>query len=267
MGTELGARGVATPAPGWSAYALEMAPRVVAAIHADYARAGATVHTANTFRTKRRQLGARWERLARSAVAIARRAVPPGHRVAGSIAPLEDCYRPDLSPPADVARREHSELARALADAGADVLLCETFPNAREARVAVEEAARTGVETWVALTAGPDADLMTPAAMGEAARACVESGATVVLANCMPAERTLAYVEALARAGAPFGAYANAGRLDSWGHASIDEYLQHARTWVAAGATVLGSCCGTYPLYIVDLATEFCEGRKAPGPT
>lgn len=267
MGTALADRGVATPPPGWSAYAIETAPRVVAEIHADYARAGATVHTANTFRTKRRQLGDRWEVFARAAVAIARRSVPAGHRVAGSIAPIEDCYRPDLSPPVDVARREHSELARALASAGADVLLCETFPNAREACVAVEEAARTGLETWVALTAGPDANLMTPRTMGEAARACVVSGAKVVLVNCTPPDRTLAYVEALAGAGAPFGAYANAGRLDSSGYRLIDEYLQLARTWVAAGATFVGSCCGTSSRYIAEIATEFREGRNGRGPT
>ncbi len=118
LGTELAARGVPTPGPGWSAFALDDAPEVVVAIHRDYARAGATVHTANTFRTKRRQLGVRWEELARRAIDLARGAVPAGQRVAGSIAPLEDCYRPDLSPPNP--RPEHRELARALAAAGAD---------------------------------------------------------------------------------------------------------------------------------------------------
>jgi S-methylmethionine-dependent homocysteine/selenocysteine methylase len=91
LGTELAARGVPTPAVAWSAFALEHAAHVVAAIHRDYADAGATVHTANTFRTKRRQLGDRWEELARRAVELARAAVPEGQRVAGSIAPLEDC--------------------------------------------------------------------------------------------------------------------------------------------------------------------------------
>lgn len=267
MGTALASRGVATPPPGWSAYAIETAPEIIAAIHAGYARAGATVHTANTFRTKRRQLGDRWERLAREAIAIARRAVPAGHRVAGSIAPLEDCYRPDLSPPADVARKEHAELARALADAGADILLCETFPSAREACIAVEAAARTGVETWAALTAGPDANLMTPFEMGEAARACVSSGARVVLVDCTPPEATLAYVEAIACAAVPFGSYANAGRMDRWGEGSVDEYVQHARTWATCGATIVGSCCGTNAAYIAELAKEFSLGRNPHGPT
>src|SRR5512135_147134 len=70
IGTELAARGVPTPAPAWSAWAIDHAPEVLAAIHRDYAAAGATVHTANTFRTKRRQVGGAWERLARRAVEI-----------------------------------------------------------------------------------------------------------------------------------------------------------------------------------------------------
>src|SRR5262245_2109257 len=97
VGTELGARGVSTPAPLWSAAALEGAPQVVAAIHRDYAAAGATVHTAVTFRTQPHVAPDAWRRLLESAVRIAREAVPSGHRVAGSIAPLGDCYRPEES--------------------------------------------------------------------------------------------------------------------------------------------------------------------------
>jgi S-methylmethionine-dependent homocysteine/selenocysteine methylase len=250
MGTELMARGLALESPSWSARAIEDAPEVVSAVHRAYALAGATVHTANTFRTKRRSVGARWEALARRAVAIARGAVPVDHLVAGSIAPLEDCWRPDLSPPREVARAEHRELARALAEAGVDVMLCETFANEAEAIVAVEEAARTGVETWLALTAGPDGSLMTADAMERAACACVAAGARVVLVNCVAARETLAYVERIAKAGAPFGVYANAFGADG---VSPDEYARLARTWFAAGASVVGGCCGTTPAHVAAL--------------
>jgi S-methylmethionine-dependent homocysteine/selenocysteine methylase len=259
MGTELERRGIATPPPGWSAYAIDRAPDVIAAIHRDYAAAGATVHTANTFRTKRRQFPDRWDALAREAVAIARRSVPMDHRIAASMAPLEDCWRPDLVPPPDVSRREHAEVARVLADAGADILLCETFPHAGEAAIAVEAAVRTGKETWVALTAGPDADLMTPLAMRDAARECARAGASVVLVNCTPPERTLLYLRELADdLGAAYGAYANSGST------TIDEYVQHATTWIAHGAFVVGSCCGTGPAHIHEMKDKFMVGKKAP---
>src|SRR6185436_19015238 len=110
----------------------------------------------------------------RRAVAIARAAVPAGHRVAGSLAPLEDCYRPDRSP-AD-PRPEHREMARALAAAGVDLILCETFPHVGEALVAVEEAVATGIPTWIALTAGPGADLLSPGEVARGAREAVARG-------------------------------------------------------------------------------------------
>jgi S-methylmethionine-dependent homocysteine/selenocysteine methylase len=272
MGTELARRGVPTQMPAWSAHALAAAPETVAAIHRDYVAAGATVHTANTFRTKRRTLGARWEELARRAVRIARASVPPGQRVAGSIAPLEDCYRPDLSPGVD-SRDEHRELARVLADEGVDLLLCETFPSAIEARVAVEEAVRTGIETWVALTAGPDASLMTPKQMRDAARTCREIGAHALLVSCTPASQTLAFVERIAEVGAPFGAYSNAGRPDEgvgWGgdpNAGAHAYATFAMSWVGAGATVLGGCCGTGPEHVAQLARALqCTGLTSTRP-
>lgn len=266
MGTELAARGVSTEAARWSASAIDAAPEVITAIHRDYAEAGATVHTANTFRTKRRQIPDRWEELAYRAVAIARGAVPVGHKVAGSIAPLEDCYRPDLSPAH--CREEHRELAQALAAAGVDLLLCETFPHVGEALVAVEEAVRTGLPTWVAFTAGPEGTLLSPEAMAAGAREAVRRGASAVLVNCTKATATDRFVAALAalvgREGSegstvPFGAYANAGSAGDgigWGagEAGAGVYARLAARWAALGATILGGCCGTGPAHIRALA-------------
>jgi S-methylmethionine-dependent homocysteine/selenocysteine methylase len=259
MGTELARRGVATPEGPWSARALDAAPAVVAAIHRDYAAAGANVHTANTFRTQPRAVGRRWAELARRAVDLVRENVPRDARVAGSMAPIEDCYRPDLSPGA-ASRADHRELARILVGAGVDLLLCETFANPVEAAVAVEEAARAGVPTWIALTAGPSASLLTPDAMRDAAATCISAGAAAVLVNCTPAGATLSYVEALVGLGVPVGAYANAGDANEglgWGAESASAasaYATLARTWIAAGATIVGGCCGTGPGHIARLA-------------
>lgn len=249
MGTELAARGVPLPARGWSAEALRTHPKVVTAIHEEYARAGAKVHRTNTFRAQPRIYGPRFRSLVVTAVRSAKRS---GGRVAGSIAPIEDCYRPDLSPAESVAHACHLAMAKALTDAGCDLLVCETFPHAGEARIAVEEAVSTKTETWVSLTAGPDASLMTPDEMATAARGCVEAGAHAVLVACTAAEKTLPYVERLADLGVPFGAYANAGIPAET--MTPERYVELARTWIAAGATIIGACCGTGPAYIRALS-------------
>lgn len=267
IGSLLAERGVATPAPLWSAAALTSAPEVLAEMHRVYASAGASVHTACTFRTKERQAGPAWERLTRLAVQIAKKSVPPGHLIAGSLAPLADCYRPDLSP--SDPRPEHRAMARALASAGVDLILCETFPLVREALIAADEAAQTGLTVWVAFTAGPDGSLLSPKAMANGARSAMDLGASAVLVNCTAAASTLPFVEAIASAvgsRAQVGAYANAGGPEDWGIsdiAAVSRYVEYARCWTDAGATIVGSCCGTGPLHIAALAEEIA--RRQPG--
>lgn len=246
-----------TPLPGWSAAALTSNPREIEAIHADYAAAGATVHTAVTFRTKRRTFPEDWERLTHLAVRLAKRNVPAEHRVAGSLAPLEDCYRPELSP-AD-PRPEHREMARALAAAGADLIICETFPHVGESLVAVEEAVATELETWLSLTPGPYADLLSPAEVQAGAQDALARGAQAVLVNCVAATKAQPYVEALVALEVPCGIYANAGHPDEkigWKPTAFGpaRYAALAERWAEAGATIVGSCCGTGPEHIAEVA-------------
>lgn len=259
VGTELEARGIETTLPLWSASAIRDAPEVLAAIHADYARAGAVVHTTNTFRTTRRVLGDEYRSYLRDAVAIARDAIHPGHRLAGSIAPLEDCYRPDDSPlakgesPGSVIA-EHREKAEALAEEGCDVLLCETFPRLDEARLALRAARKTGLPAWVSICPGPDGALLSAAEVKEAARILQGEGAEAILVNCVSSARALGFVKAIAEVCAlPIGAYANAGEPNpqsGWTSATSfapEEALAHARDWQAAGASIFGACCGMTP--------------------
>jgi S-methylmethionine-dependent homocysteine/selenocysteine methylase len=255
LGSQLTERGLDTRPPLWSARALDDAPEVVTEIHRSYAAAGATVHRTNTFRTRPRTLGgdsAESHRLMALAVKLTRSAVPHDHRVAGSLGPLEDCYRPDLAPSDDVCEREHGEFAFALAAEGVDLLFCETFPSPREARIATAACVATGLPTWTSFTAGPNGDLLTPDALAEGALACRDAGAEIVLANCIAAAHVLPYLEALARRELPFGVYANAAVWNG-PRATPVQYVEYARTWVATGARVIGSCCGTGPEHTTAL--------------
>jgi S-methylmethionine-dependent homocysteine/selenocysteine methylase len=143
------------------------------------------------------------------------------------------------------------------------VLLCETFANGAEAVVAVEEALATGLPVWLSLTAGPFAELLSPAELTEIGRDAVAAGVERVLVNCIAATQIGAYVDAVAALGVPFGAYANAGREDEalgWGATSpraAEAYADLAERWKDAGASVIGGCCGTGPLHIQALAERF----------
>jgi S-methylmethionine-dependent homocysteine/selenocysteine methylase len=259
IGTELISRGLELEAPDWSARAIAEAPDLLAQIHIDYARAGATLHTANTFRTQPGAMGAGWVASLEAAVRIARDAVPPECPVLGSMAPVEDCYRPDRSPGAG-ARAQHRAIASALANAGCDVLLCETFANEAEAIVAAEEGVATGLPVWLSLTAGPFGDLLSPAELARIGKRAVPTGIERLLVNCIAATQIGAYVDAIASLGVPIGVYANAGREDEglgWGATgprAAEAYAVLAERWKDAGASVIGGCCGTGPLHVQALA-------------
>ena len=275
MGTELARRGVPTPLPLWSAAAIRDAPDVLAAIHREYAAAGATVHTANTFRASPWALDAAGLRgqaptLIRAAVAITRASVPGSHRVAGSIAPLRDCYRPDLSPPPDVAAPAHRQTATLLADAGVDLILCETFPHVGEALIALRAALQTALPVWVSFTAGPDGDLLDREQIGAAGRKAVQEGAAAVLVNCVRPGRLLELLAALAGLGVSVGGYCNVGvpcSVHGWRTEGVDDpepFAQLVLAHVAAGARIVGGCCGTTPAHIEAAAALLSTRTTGP---
>lgn len=270
MGTELQRRGADTRLPLWSAWALIQSPELVLAIHCDEVSAGAEVLTANTFRTHRRTLekagvGARAGELTGLAVALARQAARESGRrvfVAGSLSPLEDCYRPDLVPEDAALEREHAEQAQVIAGAGADVILAETHNSIRELRAAVRAAKATGLPVVASVVTDGKGNLLSGEPIEEAASALAPLHPEVLSINCVPAARLAGDLHRLGAAapGIPLAAYGNLGLPaddNGWAFTETltpEEYAGHARAWLEAGARLVGGCCGTTPLNTSALA-------------
>ena len=263
-GTELERRGIPTPLPAWSAPALREWPEVVRAIHADYARAGCEVLTANTFRTQRRALATAGlaehaAKLTARAVALAREGARDAGTTAlvfGSAPPLADCYRPDRVPDTGALTREHGDHARHLAEAGVDGVLVETMNTAREAVIAARAVVAEAIPVVASFVCWEGARLLSGEPLTEAAAAVRDAGAGALLVNCLPPSNVAPCLEVLSATGLPFGAYANLGEPDGETGFSPSEdctaegFAAHARDWLAAGAHVLGGCCGTTPSHL-----------------
>ncbi len=281
MGTELERRGVNTKLPLWSAIALDAAPDVVERIHSEYLAAGAQVITTNTFRTNLRALrkagmAHRARELTQRAVALARRALQdhPGSdkaMVAGSIAPVEDCYSPELVPGDADLLEEHAVLAGYLADAGVDLLLIETQNTIREAVAAMRAARATDKPVWISFTLNDKNQLLSGESLEDAVRAVLPWQPQAVLVNCVPVPQVasaISRLRAIVPADIPIGAYANAGRVDESGQWTMEggvspiEYADAAREWRALGATIIGGCCGTTPAHIEALARQLNDGQR-----
>lgn len=259
-GTELERRGYETRLPLWTATAPVDVPDLLHAIHRDYVTAGADILTASTFRTTAHTLDkagrAKEARaLTRAAVQIARDAAHSAPRsvlVAGSVAPLEDCYFPDRTPHDAVLRKEHDAHVEALVAAGVDLLLVETMPTRREAVIAARAAKAAGLPVVVSLLATDSGDLFDGDSLDATLAELAALSVNALAVNCCSVAACTASMRSLSHFGVPFGAYANAGVPDgTFGFEPIpierDTYANAARSWLEAGALLVGSCCGTGP--------------------
>jgi S-methylmethionine-dependent homocysteine/selenocysteine methylase len=265
MGTELQKRGARVELPLWSAHALMENPELVYEIHKDYLIAGADVITTNTFRTHRRSLdkgglGHYAKILTESAVKLAinaRKDMNVSVRIAGSISPLEDCYRPDLSP--GESKDEFREIADVLAESGCDFLLIETMNNITELSSALWACYKTGLEYWASVNpSNDDAEkLLSGESVLEAMRVCEGEGASVFLVNCAGMKAIEDAIKNTAESCTiPFGGYANNGMPDEvngWrftDEISEEKFSEHCKRLLEMGATVIGGCCGMSPCHI-----------------
>lgn len=266
LGTELSRRGAPSAPPLWSARAVLERPDLILDVHRENVAAGAEVLTAGTFRTQPALLGDAAREATRRAVALAREsaAARPGVLVAGSVAPVADCWRPDLVPGDEELDRLHALHAEALADAGADLLLLETFGTAREWRAAARAAGTTGLPVVACATTRADGALLSGEPLAGAARALLDlpRAPAALGVNCVPARRLAASLAVLAAAapGLPLAAYGNAGLpLDEAAGLfeepiGPDDYAGAALAWVALGARLVGGCCGTGATHVAALA-------------
>jgi len=280
MGEELVFRGVNLP---WYEPLLA-APEVVRAVHADYIAAGADVITTNSYGVTRRNLagagmGERAAELNRLAGRLAREAREEVGRdvlIAGSLPPQSGTYRPSQVAPAAKLEPLYREQAEALYDY-IDLFLCETMSTAAEARAAAEAACATGKPVWVSWTLGEGGRLRSGETVSEAAAALEGLPVSGLLVNCATPESVTAAVPQLVATGRPRGgAYANTllpidettevgWHMEIRRDLDIERYAEHAARWLAAGANVVGGCCGTRPAHIARLRLLIDQISRATG--
>jgi S-methylmethionine-dependent homocysteine/selenocysteine methylase len=265
MGTELQRRDANTALPLWSARALLEDPELVWTIHSEEIAAGAEILTANTFRTHSRTLAkagleSRASELSALAVRLAHQAASTVRRevfVAGSLSPLEDCYRPELVADPESLEREHAAQARFLAEAGVDLILAETHNTIREAVAAVAAAKAAGIPVVASFVTDGEGRLLSGETIHDAARALASLQPDALGINCVPASRLAEDLERLAGVAGetPLAAYGNLG-LPSGGPGwaftedlSPEDYAEQARRWLAIGGRIVGGCCGTTPAH------------------
>lgn len=249
------------------------APQMVRDVHLEYVRAGAEILETNTFGATRSRLTTYGlaEKLAdinRAGVRLAREAA--GERrnvfVAGAVGPLGIHIEPLGPTSLSEARVMFREQVEALAGAGVDLLIFETFsslPELREAVAAAREAAGDEIVVVAQVTADEDGRLHDGTDVEAFTRFLDALPADVIGLNCSVGPKpTLETVERmLAFTNKPLSAMPNAGhptRVEGRNiYLSSPEYMaQYARRMLWAGVKIVGGCCGTTPGHIKAIASE-----------
>ena len=302
MATELQRRGVDLHTEAWSVRSLLSSPDVVRAIHEDYIKAGAEIITANSFSagpTTLEKAGLRdhTAKLNNIAVRLAQEArdnvgADKQVLIAGSMTTAEPWHDPHITPSIGVARSHYREQSELLANAGVDLFLIEFMVRIFDIEVAIEEAVKTGVPTWVGLACQFNRGELFLGLYGrlgnetipQVVETVASKGASgMFIMHTFPEHTALGLGELMENWSLPVGAYANTGDLDrktpvaskatsggkgveypytQWdfsGAVSPDEYLKYAQEWVNMGAQIIGGCCGTSPEHIKKLKEHLPE--------
>ena len=316
MGTELERRGFKTRLPIWSAQALLAAPELVRQIHKEYVEAGADIITTNTFRTNpytitKAKIDIDPERLTKIACDLAKQAAsisrplslvhrecmrgfltPKASRlgslsydkeifVAGSVAPVEDCFSPELSPGEKLAEKDHYEHIKNLKDGGVDFILAETMISIKEALIVLKQARKLKIPIMVSFALNNKGDILNGDNLIEALKQVSKYKPLAFLINCTTLDIIEKVIDSLLdKTKIPIGVYPNFGPpvnhalLDSKNSPiSVKENLKKggvkgkfakyltpekfAKSMLRLnkkGVKILGGCCGTQPEHIRALA-------------
>ena len=277
MGTALYARGVSLDACFDVLNVNE--PKLPQAIHAEYISAGADCVQTNTFGANRfklnvhglaasvREINLRGAKLARDV----RESMGRDVFVLGSIGPLGKYLAPLGSIEPDEARAAFREQAEGLLEGGVDGFVVETMSDMVEMRLAVE-AIRALADLPIIATVAFTEEGVTYLGRGAAEVAGILRGLPVqaIGANCSVGSSVLFDVlEAMVpeAGGLPLVIQPNAGLPSRVGerlmYLSSPAYMaDYAARMIAAGARMVGGCCGTTPQHI--RAMREAVDRHAP---
>ena len=274
LATELERRGHDLSGPLWSARLLADEPDTIRAVHAAYFAAGARIATTASYQAsvdgfvRHGWTPAEAAGLLRRSVRLATEAradlpEPDGRWVAASVGP----YGAALADGSEYRGRYGLSVAQLvdwhrprfeiLAEAGADLIACETVPDVVEAEALVRLVGETGVRAWLSYTIEGDRT-RAGQPLTEAFALAEAPGLIAIGVNCCdPDDVPGAIATARAVTDRPIVVYPNSGERWAGSWSGPDRFtVEAARSWVAAGARIVGGCCRIGPdkIRFLDLA-------------
>jgi homocysteine S-methyltransferase len=245
-------------------------PERIETIHQLYIAAGARVIKTNSFGANEVRLGkfgfeGRVGEINRAAAKVARKtAQGKGVYVAGSVGPLGVDGKEAHARGID---RGHCfrEQITALLEGGADLIFLETFTDCEEMEIAFQAGKEVGDGLAIcSFACETEGRLSSGLLLVDAFAKLRALGAKMVGVNCMNGPQGMARLLQRVPEEYVFAAYPNAG-TPKFQHGRFiypttpEDFAKSAREMVAAGARLVGGCCGTNPTHIAAIAAAIAN--------
>lgn len=248
-------------------------PELIADIHRQYVRAGASIIETNTFEANRfalarHNLEAKVGELNRKAVRLARTEAGADVYVAGSIGPYRAAMGNETAITDDDYRSALAEQLTALTEEGIDLIIFETFSDAAELLQALLIAkSLTSLPIITSMVASRFGNVAGGDNLTASAKRLVDNGADIIGLNCGYGIRAIeGGMEYLNQLGVPLSVMPNAGFPEQVGgrlqYGASEDYLAgEAIVLAQMGAKIIGGCCGTTPAHIEAIAKKLREKK------
>ncbi len=239
-------------------------PERVEGVPRAYVEAGSQIILTNTFGANRftlarHGLAGEVAEINRAGVEISRRAAAGKAKVFASVGPTGIMLMMGEVSPEEVQAAFEVQ-CRAIAEAGADAIVLETFSDPAEILLAVAAAKKTGLPVVACMTfdSGKDHDRTLMGTTPEqAAQKLAEAGADGIGSNCGQGIEGFVKIAARLKAATdrPVWIKANAGLPEMIDGRTVyaqtpEKFAAVVPSLLEAGASFVGGCCGTTPDFI-----------------
>ena len=259
----------------WSAQFLLNDPDAIKSLYEDYVSIGSEVITTNTYSTipsylEKEKISVRMPELIDIAGKVARE-VADNHknvRVAGSLPPLEESYRPDLVQGEAQSLPIYKALIEGLLPY-VDIFLCETISSIQETQNVLKalNLYNKDIPIWLSWTLKEDKKdvLRSGESIEEAFEFAEKYNPQAYLFNCTDPNAISSGLEVLrSLTDKPIGGYPNVFSVpDGWTLDNDVETLKNdltkesfptfCKAWKEKGASIFGGCCGIGPELMAEM--------------
>ena len=259
----------------WSAQFLLDDPKAIKSLYEEYIAIGSDLITTNTYSTipsylNKEKISAKMPELVDIAGKLAKEVADQHEhvRVAGSLPPLEESYRPDLVLTEGEALPIYKTLIEGLLPY-VDIFLCETISSVQETQNVLKalDLYNKEIPIWLSWTLKEDKkdSLRSGESIEEAFKFAEKYNPEAYLFNCTDPNAISSGLKVLQRlTDKPIGGYPNVFSVpDGW---TLDNdvvtlkkdltkksFSSFCQTWKENGASIFGGCCGIGPELMAEM--------------